>query len=280
MIPQPTADDLARDAERDYKWLLANDGGPMAFCYLRLFKAAEKRAETAEKIIKQTPSMDMIRRLEIAEEHCRNHHLELCETCIANESARIAAERERDIALEAVGKWARVGHPIMDAIEGTPLGSMGTDPEPFVRRIKELKEAERERDELQGRLIAALERNTNLQATLNLHESPNVTVCLEEWELMLRERDEARAEIERLKDECAAACKRHEVTATLSSRRGVENSELKDENARLRSLLERAMESIEHGIESDHELEAEHSKHDKVILADINAALAAKGVER
>lgn len=61
---------------------------------------------------------------------------------------------ERDRLLEVIGKWARVGHPIMDAIEGTPLGSMGTDPEPFVRRIEELKAAERERDEARKAILS------------------------------------------------------------------------------------------------------------------------------
>ncbi len=68
-------------------------------------------------------------------------------TALPQAIAEIAELRaECDKLLEVIGKWARVGHPIMDAIEGTPLGSMGTDPEPFVRRIKELKAAELERD--------------------------------------------------------------------------------------------------------------------------------------
>ena len=40
MIPAPTAEDLARDAETDYKWLLSNDGGTMAFAYCRLYQWA------------------------------------------------------------------------------------------------------------------------------------------------------------------------------------------------------------------------------------------------
>jgi hypothetical protein len=48
-------------------------------------------------------------------------------------------ETERQLAA-----WARVGHAVLDALESPqPLGAMGIEPEPFVKRINELKAAER-----------------------------------------------------------------------------------------------------------------------------------------
>ena len=51
---------------------------------------------------------------------------------------REKAELERQLAA-----WAAIGHPVLDAIEGSPLGNLGTsDPKPFIERIERWKKAE------------------------------------------------------------------------------------------------------------------------------------------